>query len=124
MLFFIRLDGRQPDGMPLSEFRKAWHRGALTTRESRDSGIIQSFKVVGRRTIFAIAEAPDNEALDKALAGLPIVEDLGSAVEIEVIPMVSYEDFAAVPERAAEQRGESLDQEADVHGQPGLPDAP
>lgn len=93
MFYLICLDVQQPEGMSLSEFQEIWHRNAVATQKYRSSGSVQSFKAVGRWTIFSIAEFPDNDSLDEALAGLPIVEDLGSAVEIEVIPVRPYAEI-------------------------------
>jgi len=92
MLYLIRFDVRSRNHLSLSELREAWHRAVSTTRDPAGSGITESFKVVGRSTIFAVAEFPDNEALDEALARLPFVEDSDSAVEIEVIPVRPFDE--------------------------------
>ena len=85
MLYLIRFDIQQP-GASLSELRKIWSRG---------SGIIRSFKAMGQRSVFAVADFPDDETLDEALASLPIVEEFGSDVKIEVIPAWPYKEPGA-----------------------------
>ena len=35
------------------------------------------WKVAGQRVVFAVVDLPDPESLDRALAGLPIVQELG-----------------------------------------------
>lgn len=110
MLYLIRFDIQQPDGPSLSELREIWHRG---------SGILQSFKAMGQRTVFAVADFPDDEALDEALAALPLVEELGSVVKIEVIPAWPYDepDAEVAPTEPTEERAAMADELAG-------PDAP
>jgi pSer/pThr/pTyr-binding forkhead associated (FHA) protein len=106
MLYLIRFDIQQSDGPSLSELREIWHRG---------SGILQSFKAMGQRTVFAVADFPDDEALDEALAALPLVEELGSVVKIEVIPAWPYDEPDApevAPTEPAEERTAMADEVA------------
>lgn len=112
MLYLIRFEVRQTDGISLSELREIWRR-ELVAREPRGSGFVQSFKTMGRRTIFVIADFPDDEALDGALAALPIVEELGSAVEIELIPAWPFDD-PGVP-------GQTLTHPVEEPAQPDVP---
>ncbi len=104
MLYLIRFDIQQTDGPSLSELREIWHRG---------SGILQSFKAMGQRTVFAVADFPDDEALDEALAALPLVEELGSVVKIEVIPAWPYDEPEApevAPTDPTEERAAMADE--------------
>ncbi len=120
MLYLVPLDVRQTDGRLISEYKESWRRN-VAARGLHNGGTLQGFKVVGKQTIFAIAEFPNNEALDKALSGLPIVEELGDAVEIEVIPVRPYGEVDLTAEITVTM-GEGLDLEADVDGEPGLKD--
>ena len=40
-------------------------------------------------------DLPDPESLDRALAGLPIVQELGGGAETEAYPIYDYRTFAA-----------------------------
>jgi pSer/pThr/pTyr-binding forkhead associated (FHA) protein len=102
MLYLIRLHIRHTNGMSLPELREVWHRDVAATQEPHGYEIVQSFKVVGQPTIFAIAEFPDNETLDEGLARFSIVEEFGDAVEIEVIPVLSYGESATLRGAGAE----------------------
>ena len=43
-----------------------------------DAGVAPHlWKVTGQRVVFAVIDLPDPESLDRALAGLPIVQELG-----------------------------------------------
>lgn len=105
MFYLIRLDCERPDGPSYSDLRETWHRTVAAMRGTSGPETFRSFKVVGRRTIFALIECDDTDALDDALAELSIVEDLGGAVELEVMPVRSYDEpeaTAAQPEVPAE----------------------
>src|SRR5918993_1544653 len=104
MLYLIRFDIQQPDGPSLSELREVWRRGF---------GILQSFKAMGQRTVFAVADLPNDEALDEALAVLPLVKELGSVVKIEVIPAWPYDEPDApgvAPTEPTEERAAMADE--------------
>lgn len=112
MLYLIHFEVRQPDGSSLSELQDIWYR-ELVAREPHGPGIVQSFKAMGRRTIFVVADFPDEGALDEALARLPIVEEFGSAVEIEHIPPWPFDDPGGP--------GQTLARPAEEPAQPGVP---
>src|SRR5919112_1248598 len=92
MLYLIRFDIQQPEGTSLSELRKIWRQAPVAAQEPRGFGIIQSFKPLGQRTVFAVANFPNEEALDEVLTTLLMVEELGSAVKIDVIPVWPYDE--------------------------------
>jgi hypothetical protein len=52
--------------------------------------------------VFALCEFPDGRTLDQALAGLPIVQQMGGSVDTEALPVYPYQDFAADLRQAAE----------------------
>ena len=47
------------------------------------------WKVAGRRVVVGILELPD-ASVDGALAGLPIVKEMGAGVKTEVLPIYDY----------------------------------
>jgi hypothetical protein len=44
--------------------------------------------------VVGILELPDAESVDRALAGLPIVKEMGAGVKTEVLPIYDYRTFA------------------------------
>jgi muconolactone delta-isomerase len=53
------------------------------------------WKVSGQRVVIGVLELPDAEAVDRALAGLPIIKEIGATAETEVLPIYEYRTFAA-----------------------------
>ena len=45
--------------------------------------------------MFAVIDVPDSESLDRALAGLPIVQELGGGAQTEAWPIYDYGTFAS-----------------------------
>jgi muconolactone delta-isomerase len=103
MLYLIRFEIQPPNEVSLSKLRDSWLRGAPALPGSGGSGIIESFKVVGQQTVFAVARFDDNEALDETLARLPIVEEFGSAVDVEVILVRPFDSPEAREQAPAEE---------------------
>jgi muconolactone delta-isomerase len=95
MLFFLRVDVRQPEGMPLKQFYEIWSREAEAALAAVKAGKVKAlYKVSGRRVVLAILEADDHDQLDRMLASLPIVRELGGSVALELLPIRAYESFA------------------------------
>ena len=44
--------------------------------------------------MFALVEFPSHRALDQALAGLPIIQELGGSVDTEALAVYPYQEFA------------------------------
>jgi muconolactone delta-isomerase len=96
MQFFVRFDIHQPEGMSTREFIEIWDREADAALGAMDAGVVTHlWKVSGQRVVFAVIELPDAESLDRALAGLPIVQELGGGAKTEALPVYDYRTFAA-----------------------------
>ena len=96
MQFFVRFDIHQPEGMSTREFVEIWDREADAALAAMDAGVVTHlWKVSGQRVVFAVLELPDAESVDRALASLPIVQELGGGAETEAYPIYDYETFAA-----------------------------
>ena len=54
----------------------------------------RAWKVAGQRVVLAIIELPSAEDLDRALASLPIIREMGSGVSTEALPIYDYVTFA------------------------------
>jgi muconolactone delta-isomerase len=52
------------------------------------------WKVSGQRVVLAVIDLPTAEDLDRALAGLPIIRELGPGMKTEALPIYDYKTFA------------------------------
>ncbi|MBI4573237.1 MAG: MIase like protein [candidate division NC10 bacterium] len=95
MLYFLRFEVHQPEGMPSKQFYEIWSREAEAALTGVRAGKVKAlYKVSGRRTALAVVDAMDHDELDRPLAGSPIMRELGGSVEVEVLPIRPYENFA------------------------------
>jgi muconolactone delta-isomerase len=96
MLFFVRFDVRQPEGMSNRELTEIWDREADAAIGAMEAGaVVHLWKVSGQRVVLGICDFPDAEALDRGLSSLPIVQELGATVKTEALPIYDYRTFAA-----------------------------
>jgi len=101
VLFFLRFEVHQPEGMPLKQFYEIWSREAEAALAGLNAGKVKAlYKVSGRRTVLAILDAADHDELDRLLAGSPIMRELGGSVAVEILAIRPYENFAEDMKRA------------------------
>jgi muconolactone delta-isomerase len=102
MLFFVRFDVHQPEAMSTRELVEIWDREADAALGAKEAGaILHIWKVSGQRVVLAVCDFPDAETLDRALAGLPIIQEMGGSVDTEALPIYDYATFAADLKEAA-----------------------
>jgi muconolactone delta-isomerase len=102
MLFFVRFDVRQADHMSNRDLIEMWDREGDAALGAMEAGAIQhAWKVSGQRVVLAVCDFPDAETLDRALAGLPIIKEMGATVKTEALPIYEYTTFAADLKAAA-----------------------
>lgn len=95
MLFYIRFDIHQSEDMSNQELLEIWDREADAALGAMDAGAVPHlWKVSGQRVVIGILDLPDAESVDRALAGLPIVKEMGGSVKTEVLPIYDYRTFA------------------------------
>ncbi len=95
MQFLIRFDVHQPEDMSNREFIEMWDREADAAMEAMEAGAVTHlWKVSGQRVVFGVLELPDAESVDRALAGLPIIREIGATVDTEALPIYDYSTFA------------------------------
>jgi muconolactone delta-isomerase len=95
MQFFVRFDVQQPTDMSNQELLEIWDREADAALGALDAGALAHlWKVSGQRVVVGVMEMPDAESVDRALAGLPIIKEMGGAVKTEVLPIYEYRTFA------------------------------
>jgi muconolactone D-isomerase len=96
MQFLVRFDVHQPEDMSNREFIEMWDREADAALVAMDAGALTHlWKVSGQRVVIGVLDLPDAESVDRALAGLPIIKEIGATVDTEVLPIYEYRTFAA-----------------------------
>ena len=97
----VRFDIHQPEGMSTREFIEIWDREADAALGAMDAGAAPHlWKVSGQRVVFAVIEFARPESVDRALAGLPIVKEMGGGVQTEAYPIY---DYRTLPPTSKEQ---------------------
>lgn len=75
---------------------RIWAEEADAALAAKEAGaVVDLWKVVGERRVFAIVNVDSPDTLDQVLLDLPIMKKHGHAVEVEVKALRRYEDFAA-----------------------------
>lgn len=73
-----------------------WAEEAKAALGAKAAGVVVDlWKVVGERRVFAIVDVDSPDTLDRITLDLPIMKQHGQHVEIEVKSIRRYEDFAA-----------------------------
>jgi muconolactone D-isomerase len=60
-----------------------------------DGAVVDLWKVVGERRVFAVVNVDSPDTLDRILFDLPIMKKHGHSVDVQVKSLRRYEDFAA-----------------------------
>ena len=95
MLFFVRFEVTQPSNVTNEELIDIWRREAAAALGARDAGAVTHlWKVAGQRVVLGVIDLPSAEDLDRALAGLPIIREMGPGVKTEAVPIYDYATFA------------------------------
>ena len=96
MQFFVRFEVTQPAHVSNADLVAIWQREAAAALGAIEAGAIKhAWKVAGQRVVLGVVEVPSHEDLDRALAGLPIIREMGSGVKTEALPIYDYATFAA-----------------------------
>ena len=73
-----------------------WTEEAEAALGAKSAGVVKDlWKVVGERKVVAIVDVETPDALDQILFDLPIMQQMGHHVQVEVKSIRRYEDFAA-----------------------------
>src|SRR5918912_3903967 len=95
MLFFVRFDVKQPENVTNADLVAIWKREAEAALGAMDAGAVKHlWKVSGERVVLAVIDLPTAEDLDRALAGLPIIREMGPGVTTTTLPIYEYRTFA------------------------------
>jgi muconolactone delta-isomerase len=94
MLFFVRFDVTQPASVTNADLVAIWKREAEAAVGAMDAGAVPHlWKVAGQRVVLGVVDVPSAEDLDRALAGLPIIREMGAGVKTEALPIFDYRTF-------------------------------
>jgi muconolactone D-isomerase len=96
VLFFVRFEISQPETLANADLVETWKREAAAALGAKDAGAVTHlWKVAGQRVVLAVVDLPSAEDLDRALASLPIIREMGAGVRTEALPIYAYETFAS-----------------------------
>jgi len=95
MLFFVRFDVTQPASVSNEDLVEIWKREAAAAIGAMDAGAVTHlWKVAGQRVVLGVVDLPTAEDLDRALASLPIIREMGAGVRTEALAIYDYRTFA------------------------------
>jgi muconolactone delta-isomerase len=95
MLFFIKLTVHQPSNMTQKDVYNVWLKEAEVAIGAKQSGVIKGlYKVSGLRQVLVILDVQSHRDLDRILSRAPLVKEIGHGVELEILPIYPYEEFA------------------------------
>ena len=95
MQFFVRFDVTQPANVSNEDLVGIWKSEAEAALGAVDAGAVTHlWKVAGQRIVLGVVDLPSAEDLDRALASLPIVREMGPGVKITSWPIYDYRTFA------------------------------
>jgi len=95
MLFFVRFDVTQPASVSNEDLVEIWKREAAAAIGAMDAGAVTHlWKVAGQRVVLGVVDLPTAEDLDRALASLPIIREMGAGVRTEALAIYDYKTFA------------------------------
>jgi muconolactone D-isomerase len=96
MLFHLDFHVEYPASMSQKELFAVWAEEADAALGAKQAGVVVDlWKCVGERRVVAVVEVESHDALDQILLDLPIMQQHGQHVHVEVTALRRYEDFAA-----------------------------
>lgn len=96
MLYHLDFHVEYPANMSQKELFTIWAKEADAALEAKSAGVVVDlWKCVGTRRVIAIVNVDTPDTLDQILLDLPIMQEMGQHVQVEVTPLRRYEDFAA-----------------------------
>ena len=95
MLFHLDFHVEYPASMSQKELFAIWAEEADAALGAKQAGVVVDlWKCVGERRVVAVVEVVSHDALDQILLDLPIMQQHGQHVQVEVTALRRYEDFA------------------------------
>ncbi|NQW01499.1 MAG: transporter [Rhodospirillales bacterium] len=95
MLFHLEFSVGYSAEMSQQDLFKIWAEEAGAALGAKEAGVVVDlWKVVGTRTVFAVVNVESADMLDQISFDLPIMKQMGQHVEVKVTAIRRYEDFA------------------------------
>ena len=96
MLFHLTFTVEYADSHSQADLFGVWAKEADVALGAKQAGVVVDlWKVVGERRVFAVVDVESLDQLDQILFDLPIMKLHGQHVQVEVKALRRYEDFAA-----------------------------
>jgi muconolactone D-isomerase len=96
MLYHLLFNVEYPSTMSQKELFALWAREADAALAAKKAGaVVDLWKCVGSRRVIAVVDVDGPDTLDQILMDLPIMQQHGQHVHIDVTPLRRYEDYAA-----------------------------
>jgi len=104
MLYLLDFRVDYPPDMSQMQLFNIWAREADAALAAKKAGVVVDlWKCVGTRRVICIVDVPECDTLDQIMFDLPIMQEHGQHVNVEVTPLRRYEDFAADVKKRLEQ---------------------
>lgn len=95
MLYHLDFHVEYPANMTQKELFKIWAEEADAALGAKAQGVVVDlWKCVGTRRVIVIVNVDSPDVLDQILLDLPIMQQMGQHIQVEVTPLRRYEDFA------------------------------
>ncbi|MEM6676875.1 MAG: muconolactone Delta-isomerase family protein [Pseudomonadota bacterium] len=96
MLYHLSFTVEYGDAQSQQDLFTVWAQEADAALGAKDAGVVVDlWKVVGERRVFAVVNVDGPDTLDAILFDLPIMKLHGQHVQVDVKSVRRYEDFAA-----------------------------
>ena len=96
MLFHLDFNVEYPESMSQKDLFAIWAKEAEAALGAKAAGVVVDlWKCVGERRVIAIVDVESHDMLDQISLDLPIMQEHGQYIHIDVTPLRRYEDFAA-----------------------------
>ena len=96
MLYHLAFRVDYDAGQTQQDLFRIWAEEAEVALGAKSAGtVVDLWKVVGERRVFAVVDVDGPDTLDGILFDLPIMKLHGQHVQVEVKALRRYEDFAA-----------------------------
>ncbi|MEO1331374.1 MAG: muconolactone Delta-isomerase family protein [Pseudomonadota bacterium] len=96
MLFHLEFTVSYGAAMSQQDLFRIWAEEAGAALGAKEAGVVVDlWKAVGMRKVFAIVKVESADALDQISFDLPIMKQMGQHVDIKVTAIRPYENFAS-----------------------------
>lgn len=95
MLYHLDFQVEYAANMSQHDLLTIWAEEASAALDAKKAGVVMDlWKCVGMRRVVAIVNVSSPDQLDQILLDLPIMKKMGQHVQVNVMALRCYEDFA------------------------------